>query len=354
MARPAEKIAEMLEGYSPAEVEEALALIQDGPPVHQPSAYDIDVGAEAGLGDEGRLELSEMPLIERIVDQNNLLPVHFLTEGAGLQGAVGKVIVSPPGWSGTGFMVSPSLLMTNNHVIRNTTDASNARVKLNYQFDHNGNAQQVDEYRADPASFFHTNPGLDYTIVRLKPKTRIPRLSRGPGVAVGALTDVSTEQMPFDVVDGDAQLEPGSGDSTQPAAIGRIGRIPASWVVYPGAKWGYIPLRGTVSYAPGQRLNVVQHPRGRRKEVALQSNTVTNIFNNHVRYSTDTEPGSSGSPVLNNSWDLVALHHAAGSQDSAGNWQDNQGVRADKIVADLRSSLAGSTSGQAVLTELGI
>jgi hypothetical protein len=29
-------------------------------------------------------------------------------------------------------------------------------------------------------------------------------------------------------------------------------------------------------------------------------------------------------------------------------------VRVDKIVADLRSSLSGSTSGQAVLTELGI
>ena len=57
--------------------------------------------------------------------------------------------------------------------------------------------------------------------------------------------------------------------------------------------------------------------------------------------------------MLNNSWDLVALHRAEGSQDGQGNWLDNQGVRIDKTVADLRSSLTGSTSGQAVLAELG-
>ncbi|GMQ86673.1 MAG: hypothetical protein BMS9Abin07_2261 [Acidimicrobiia bacterium] len=352
MARAAEKIAEMLDDYSPREVEEALALIRDGRPVQQPSAYDIEVGEEIGTGDEGYVELSEMAVIERIIDQNNLLPVHFLTEGAVLQGAVGKVIVSPPGWSGTGFMVSPSLLMTNNHVLRNTTDAGNARVKLNYQFDHNGNDQQVDEYRADPASFFHTNQPLDYSIVRLKPKTRVPRFSRGPRVPVSR---AGVEQGALEaIIGGDADLDLGSGDFTDPTAVARFPRIPSGWYIYPGAKWGFIPLRETVTYAPGQRLNVVQHPQGRRKEVALQSNTVTNIFTNHVRYSTDTEPGSSGSPVLNNSWDLVALHHAAGSQDGSGNWQDNQGVRVDKIVADLRSSLSGSTAGQGVLTELGI
>lgn len=354
MARAADKLAETLYDYAPADIEEALAQIQDGREVQQPSAYDIDVGAEVGVGEEGHLELNEMPVIERIIQQNNLLPVHFLTEGADLQGAVGKVIVSPPGWVGTGFMVSPTLFMTNNHVLRNTTDASNARVKLNYQLDHNGNAQQVDEYRADPSSFFHTNPALDYTIVRLKPKIRVPRISRGPRAPISGLS-APVEQVALEaIIGGDAGVEPGSGDLSEPAAIARVGRIPTHWVVNPGTKWGFIPLRDTVNYAPGQRLNVVQHPRGRRKEVALQSNTVTNIFNNHVRYSTDTEPGSSGSPVLNNAWDLVALHHAAGSQDSSGNWQDNQGVRVDKIVADLRSSLSGSTSGQAVLAELGI
>ena len=149
MVRAADKLVDMLEDYSPAEIDEALSLIRDGRPVQQPSAYDIDVGAEVALGEEGAIAYSELAIIERLIEANNLLPVHFLTEGADLQGAVGKVIVSPPGWVGTGFMVSETLFMTNNHVIGNETHANSTRVKLNFQFDHNGNDQQVDEYQAD-------------------------------------------------------------------------------------------------------------------------------------------------------------------------------------------------------------
>ncbi len=341
MVRAADKLVDMLEDYSPAEIDEALSLIRDGRPVQQPSSYDIDVGPEVALGEEGAIAYSELAIIERLIEANNLLPVHFLTEGADLQGAVGKVIVSPPGWVGTGFMVSPTLLMTNNHVLRNETDAANARVKFNFQLDHNGNDQDVDEYHADPDAFFLTDSALDYSLVRLKPKTRIRRIARGPRVPVS----------------GRAAAVESAGDDHSEFGIDEVGparRLPPVWLIHAGDKWGFIPLRASVLYAPGQRLNVVQHPKGRRKEIALQSNTVTNIFSNHVRYSTDTEPGSSGSPVLNNAWDLVALHHAAGSKDSSGNWQDNQGVRVDKIAADIRSSLQGSADGQAVLAELGI
>ncbi len=58
-------------------------------------------------------------------------------------------------------------------------------------------------------------------------------------------------------------------------------------------------------------VNIIQHPRGRPKEVALQDNQVVKVDNVVVQYSCDTEPGSSGSPVFNNQWQLVALHHAS-------------------------------------------
>lgn len=341
MARPADKIADLLQDFTRVDVDEAVSMMRDGRPVAQPSSYDTDVGPEMDPGEGGVVVLEDLATIERLIDESNLLPVHFLTEGAALQGAVGKVIVSPPGWVGTGFMVSPSLLMTNHHVLRNEEDARNARVKFNFQYDHNGNDQAVEEFEADPDSFFHTSDALDYTVVRLKPKVQVPRLRPRPiGVAGG----------PVEAVGGD----PAVVEMTVPATASLDHGIPPSWLIRAGSKWGFIPLQPSAHYAAGQRLNVIQHPRGRRKEVALQANTVTNIFADHVRYSTDTEPGSSGSPVLNNAWELVALHHAAGSRDSAGNWQDNQGVRVDKIVADLRSSLGGSSQGAAALSELGI
>ena len=122
---------------------------------------------------------------------------------------------------------------------------------------------------------------------------------------------------------------------------------------YPGSKWGYLRLSASLSYSEGEFLNVVQHPSGRMKEVALQKNQVTHIFADRIHYTTDTEPGSSGSPVLTNTWDLVALHHAAGDWDPvASKWIDNEGMRIDSIATHLRTQFA--TSNPALLTELGV
>ncbi len=82
---------------------------------------------------------------------------------------------------------------------------------------------------------------------------------------------------------------------------------------------------------------------------------MTEVFENRVRYTTDTEPGSSGSPVFNNRWDLIAIHHAAGRWDAGANaWVSNEGMRMDKIIADLRNHYGGNDAGRAILEELGI
>jgi endonuclease G len=353
MSEVAEKIVSFLEEYKVRDISEALASIRDGMPAPQPKSEDIDVGPPLGVGEENRVELADLGFIERIIPPEvNLLPVHFLTEGAIVQRAVGKVTVSPPGWVGTGCMVSPTLFLTNNHVIRNTTDANNTRVRFNFQYDHNGDDQPVDEFQADPVSFLHTNPSLDYTLVRLKSK---PILYRKWPYAMRAYPE-------FETMRGMGQLENAMQQApTMPAGeffneevdVRRIDTL--RWPTYSaGSRWGYIRMRINTNYAQGQRLNVIQHPRGRRKEVAVQDNTITTIHQNHIRYTTDTDPGSSGSPVLNNSWEFVVLHHAAGSKDASGQWQDNQGVRIDKIAQDLRTELSGSTSGQAILSELGL
>ena len=75
---------------------------------------------------------------------------------------------------------------------------------------------------------------------------------------------------------------------------------------------GFVPLeRDSLSVVPSESVNIIQHPRGRYKEVALQDNRVVKVDNLVVQYCCDTEPGSSGSPVFNNHWHLVALHHAS-------------------------------------------
>jgi hypothetical protein len=69
--------------------------------------------------------------------------------------------------------------------------------------------------------------------------------------------------------------------------------------------------RNGLNILMAEYVNIIQHPRGRHKHVALQDNQVVAVDPVVVRYSCDTEPGSSGSPVFNNQWRLVALHHAS-------------------------------------------
>jgi V8-like Glu-specific endopeptidase len=82
-----------------------------------------------------------------------------------------------------------------------------------------------------------------------------------------------------------------------------------------------------------ERVNIIQHPKGRRKELTLHDNKVTYVYDKGIRYTADTEPGSSGSPVFNNEWDLVALHHAGWSE--ADGAAVNEGIRIAAIVEFL-------------------
>ena len=72
--------------------------------------------------------------------------------------------------SATGFMISPNIVMTNNHVFENEADASNARLQFNYRLTADGDVADRDDWECDPDDLFHTNPDLDYSICRVKPK----------------------------------------------------------------------------------------------------------------------------------------------------------------------------------------
>lgn len=109
-------------------------------------------------------------------------------------------------------------------------------------------------------------------------------------------------------------------------------------------------LRNPSTVTRREKVNIVQHPRGRRKEVALHDNDVQRIKDKVVWYETDTEPGSSGSPVFNNTWDLVALHHA-GWHNTDGT-ATNEGVRIASIVSNLIANQNAESSSNRELLAL--
>jgi V8-like Glu-specific endopeptidase len=182
---------------------------------------------------------------------STFLPVSFLALGLERSRAVARVVL-PDLSTGTGFLVDGNRLVTNHHVLPDAATARTARLQLNVQESSTGRPEPVTEVGLDPDAAFVTSPlegGHDYTIVAVAE----------------------------DVV----------------------------------AEWGALPLHpdGTVV---GGRVVIVQHPEGGFKKIALQNNLVTYVDEDVLQYLTDTLPGSSGSPVFDQSWRVVGLHHAGG------------------------------------------
>lgn len=314
-----------------------------------------DLGERCAPGEDGFITREVFPEgLEAVWDDFNLLPAHFLTEGAEVQKSVAMVTLkvamgslSPgDGW-GSGFLVSNSLFMTNNHVIESKAFCDKVNMQFMYQDNYDSQpAINSEFFETNEDSFFHTNSALDYTIVRLARKP-YQLVARYPWESAQLEASESTEEY---ADDGQlTELKTLSDVIARKAPISAFD--PSRFLMFfgytPGSKYGFLRLRPAISYPQGLRLNIVQHPQGRKKEVVVQQNELKHVHTNVIHYFSDTDYGSSGSPVCDNRWDLMALHHARKVSESA-----NEGIRIDKIVADLRNEF--SSSNPAILNELGI
>ena len=103
-----------------------------------------------------------------------------------------------------------------------------------------------------------------------------------------------------------------------------------------------------LSIQVNDRINIIQFPHGHSMKVVLTENRVAWIAEDkqRVRYIASTDNGSSGSPVLNQYWDVVAIHHSGdpyppGSIDQwlqaarKGYLKYNEGIPINAILEDL-------------------
>jgi S1-C subfamily serine protease len=91
-----------------------------------------------------------------------------------------------------------------------------------------------------------------------------------------------------------------------------------------------------------QRVYVVGHPQGGGLSFSLQDNLLLDWDQHKVHYRTPTEPGSSGSPVFDDQWRLIALHHAGRSDmprlnGRPGTYAANEGINIHAIAARLNA-----------------
>jgi len=122
--------------------------------------------------------------------------------------------------------------------------------------------------------------------------------------------------------------------------------------------YGWLPLiEDSGKLLVGEKVNIIQHPNGEPKQLAIRNNQVVDELELFLHYRTDTDPGSSGSPVFNDQWEVVALHHSGvpkrneqgqvvtsdgrlwqewmGEQRIA--WEANEGVRVSRLVRHIRN-----------------
>ena len=98
--------------------------------------------------------------------------------------------------------------------------------------------------------------------------------------------------------------------------------------------FGFLPLISqTGKGLVGECVSIIQHPSGAPKAVAIRENQIMDVFDDYIHYSTDTMPGSSGSPVYNDEWIVISLHHA-GVPDPKNRTEfiANEGIRISSIV----------------------
>jgi hypothetical protein len=99
-----------------------------------------------------------------------------------------------------------------------------------------------------------------------------------------------------------------------------------------------VTLSNEAAY-PAQPANILQHPGGAGglMQVALRYNAIVHVDPTRLYYVTDTENGSSGSPVFNDDWQVIALHRAGIVDDARRPVKNaNQGVPLTAIEPLIR------------------
>jgi len=207
------------------------------------------------------------------------LPISFLAKGLEKAKSVVKIIT--PMGSGTGFIIANNYILTNNHVIGNIEVARHefTRVLCNYEEE---KEEELFKLAPDSSNGFATRKVNDWTAIKIDT----------------------------------------SGTNIQ----GRLGL------------YGHITL-GRNEAKRDDFVNIIQHPLGNRKQIALYHNLVLGANASRVHYLTDTQPGSSGSPVFNSKWEVVALHHAGGEMrvvDSDKTELVNEGISINLVLDELK------------------
>ena len=268
--------------------------------------------------------------LERVLGKSDLCSINFLARGIRAGSAIARLRVRAEDgsgeWFATGFLVAPGLLLTNNHVIPDADAAALAVAEFNFEQDINGVERPKHVFNLMPSRLFFTDASLDLTFVEVAPRA-------------------------FDGM--------------------------------PLSEFQFLPLIGRSGKGlNGEWVTIIQHPGGQAKQIAIRDSRITTPsaedfspgeLDRFIHYTTDSEPGSSGAPVFNDQWQVVAVHHkgvpdfnqkgerlardgktiwteAMGDEEKG--WVANEGIRISAIFELLSEMEFSDPAATAILSRL--
>jgi endonuclease G len=202
---------------------------------------------------------------EAILFQDDMLPIGYLQAGLTAARSVARLRVprydngvgQNKHYWGTGWLVTSSLLITNHHVFNARGDGEPDAPAHDFSQQTLGTTVQFDIDSADGGSdpikiveLVGSDQNLDYAIARI--------------------------------------------DASQGRAA-----LPVDWSPFNLRSDEVVPL------------NIIQHPNGLPKKIAIRNNLATAAASPELRYFTSTLGGSSGSPVLNDKWRAIGIHRGS-------------------------------------------
>jgi len=216
--------------------------------------------------------------LEAIIGGNDLLPIWFLNRGAELRRTVARIkVVTSKGAEGygTGFLVGPGILLTNRHVLDYSDIQGDSLLSIVANAVAEFDVEIVPQVIAPGKTRLVSSTPA---VFRLAPQTLL-------------LTD-AWNALDYVLIALESKSIDGQHDISE---------------------YGYNRLSADMGKTvTGEPVFIIQHPNGESKKISLLNNRmmIRDEKSSYLYYEADTEPGSSGSPVFNRQWEVVALHHS--------------------------------------------
>ncbi|MEZ4995562.1 MAG: trypsin-like peptidase domain-containing protein [Saprospiraceae bacterium] len=219
--------------------------------------------------------------LEKIIGKSTFTRTEWITKMADASKSVCRIVVTLPSgksWKGTGFLVEGGFVFTNHHILGKVEEARYALLEFNYV----NEKSKISSYRLKADSWIG-DPVLDFARVKVEDDPNNP-------------------------------LE----------------------------QWGHLDTESGYQVQINDDVPIIQHPKGEVQQVSFRDNHIKRISDDgkYIFYTTDTDIGSSGSPVFNADWRVIGLHRSAMKEEDL-----NKGTLLTSIM-DYLSAAGSSNKGQ--------